>query len=129
MPTYTYDENQVTAANQVKFYLGQTGTTAATRDFTDEEIAAAYARATLSTTRANVYWTSSDMLTVLVLGFASKGGGLDARKLSKLTVTYGGRSTKLEVLERLRDQYKKLAALYSRTKPRAARLINASGMR
>ena len=113
----------------MKFYLRQTGTISATRDFTDEEITAVYSRATLSTTRANVYFTAYDMLNTLIVKFGLVGGGLDTRKLSKLTVTYGGRNIKLEVLERMRDSYAKLAAKYSRTKPRAARVLNISGVR
>lgn len=129
MPTYTYDETQATSANVVKFHLRQTGTTAATRDFSDEEIAAVLARASLSTTTANEYWTAAEMLRALILKHGIVGGGIDTRKLSKLQITYGGRNTKLEVLIKLRDDFKRSAALYSRTKPRMARALNISGQR
>lgn len=129
MPTFSYDETHPTPEDRVKFYLRQTASTKPPRDFSDEEISAVFSTATLRTERANVYWTAADMLSALVVGYASSGKGRDKGKVGRLEITFGGRSTKLEELRNLVALYEKKAAFYSRVKPRPARLLNASGQR
>ena len=129
MPTYSYDEDLTTNADKVKIRIRQTGTTAATRDFSDEEIAAMLVDCPLTPDRAKVYWVCAELLLSKIDEYSSKGKGLDKRKLSKLEVTYGGRSTKLEILMELERKWRKLAGRYSRGKPRTAKLVNASGVR
>lgn len=128
--TYTYDHDSLSSnAAIVKLYSRQTGTTAATRDFSDQEIDAVLAEQTLSTQRAKNYAAAAELVELKIDIYASAGKGLDKRKLSKLEVTYGGRSTKLEVLERLAISLRRKAAYYSRSKNRTVKLVNASGVR
>jgi hypothetical protein len=127
---YTYDHDALTTdAAKVKLYSRQTGTTAATRDFSDQEIDAVLLEQTINTQRAKNYAAASELVELKILDYASVGKGLDTRKLSKLSITYGGRSTKLENLENLAAKLRQRAAYFSRNKNRTAKVINASGIR
>ena len=128
--TYTYDHDALsTNIAKVQLYSRQTGTTSATRDFSDQEIAAILAEQTIRGDRAKVYMAASELILMKVDEYSSVGKGIDSRKLSKLSITYGGRNTKLESLVQLADRLEKKARKFSRTKNRTARLVNASGMR
>ena len=126
MATYTYDEDQVAEADQVKFHAWQTGTTAADRDFTDEEIAAVLGRVAVSG-RAKPYKAAAELVRAAIGKYGSIGKGIREKKISKLVVIYGGRNTKLEVLWQLKSDLEKEAARLSRAKPRGLRLINVAG--
>jgi hypothetical protein len=126
MPTYTYDHDQSADADVVKFYLRQTGTTAATRDLSDEEIVASLARSALSG-RAAVYDAAIECLNSVMIGHGLVGGGIEKEKVSQYEVVYGGRSTKAEVLFNLMKELKRQRARYSVNKPRAVQFVNVTG--
>lgn len=123
---YTYDGTQATEADEVKFHLGQVGTTAATRDLSDEEITAVLNRMNFSG-RAKIFQAAVECLRSVLIRHGIVGGGIERKKISKLEITYGGRSTKADVLLKLMDSLRNEAAFYSRGSPRSARFVNATG--
>lgn len=85
--SFSYDINLGDEVSWVRLLIGDlTATTAA---LSDEEITAALADSTISSTRAKRYYVAADLLSTLHMRWMTLGQGVASKKLSKLSIAFG----------------------------------------
>ena len=123
MATYSLADPHSGNTDWVRLLTGDTGTTAATADMSDEEIDFFIAGVTVTDTDAIRYVAAADVLGAILAKWLAKGRGTAEKRVSKLHLIYSGRGdVNTQVRERI-NELRRLGALRATPKSRFFRVV------